>query len=348
MRIAQIAPVWVPVPPPGYGGIELVVSLLADGLTERGHEVTLFAAQGSTSAARIVTPVPDAGDLVDSGDDITDEVVHALPAYQAGGDFDVIHDHSGLGTALAAARTGCPVVHTLHGPWTESSRRFYAAVSPPVHLIAISHAQAAGNRDLEYDGVVHNGVDVDRFPWRKEKEDFLVFLGRCNPEKGPEVAVEVAKRAGLPLVMMMKRSEPMEMEHWENEVAPRLTGDEEIRLNVGHDEKVEVLGRARATLMPMQWPEPFGLVMIESMACGTPVIATPRGAAPEIVVDGKTGFLRSEIDEMVEAVNQVDELSPADCRDQVVDNFSADVMVSKTERVLEKIVAEAGGEGQRD
>jgi glycosyltransferase involved in cell wall biosynthesis len=338
VRIAQIAPVWVPVPPPAYGGIELVVSLLADGLTERGHEVTLFAAPGSESKARIVSPIPEQRDLVDSGTDITDEIVHALPAYKASDDFDVIHDHSGLGTALAAARTGPPpVVHTLHGPWTDASRRFYAAVSPPVHLIAISQAQKADNPDLSYAGVVHNGVDVDVFPWSKEKEDFLVFLGRCNAEKGPEVAVEVAKRAGMQLVLMMKRNEPMEIEHWEKEVEPRLTGNEDLRWDVGHDEKVDVLRRAKATLMPMQWPEPFGLVMIESMACGTPVIATPRGAAPEIILDGKTGILAPDIHGMAAAVERLDDLSPADCRDHVVENFSADALVTKTERILERV-----------
>ena len=340
MRIAEIAPVWVPVPPPSYGGIELVVSLLADGLTERGHDVTLFAAPGSKSRARIVSPVKQHRDLADSAADVTDEFVHALPAYRASDEFDVIHDHSGLGPALAAGRPGRPpIVHTLHGPWTDASRRFYAAISPPVNLIAISHAQAADNPDLTYAGVVHNGLDVDAYQWSKDKEDFVVFLGRCNPEKGPEVAVEVAKRAGVPLVMMVKRSEPFEIEHWEKEVAPRLTGDEEIRFNVGHDEKVDVLSRARATLMPMQWPEPFGLVMIESMACGTPVIATPRGAAPEIVVDGRTGVLAPDVDGMMAALDRVDDLSPGDCREHVLENFSGEALVTKTERILEQVVA---------
>jgi glycosyltransferase involved in cell wall biosynthesis len=345
VRIAEIAPVWVPVPPPAYGGIELVVSLLADGLTERGHDVTLFAAPGSHSKARIVTPVEQPRDLVDSGTDVTDEIVHALPAYQAEDEFDVIHDHSGLGVALAGARKGGPpVVHTLHGPWTDSSRRFFSAVSPPVHLIAISEAQKSGYPELPYVGVVHNGVDVEAFPWGKDKEDYVVFLGRCNAEKGIGVAVEVARRAGVPMVLMVKRSEPHEIEHWEREVEPRLTGDEDIRFDVGHDEKVDVLSRARATLMPMQWPEPFGLVMIESMACGTPVIATPCGAAPEIIVDGKTGIFAQEVDEMVQALDRVDDLDPADCREQVVENFSAEAMVTKTEQVLEKVVRRHHGE----
>jgi len=341
LRIAEIAPVWVPVPPPTYGGIEWVVSLLADGLAGRGHEVTLFAAEGSNSTARLVSPVDGQRDLSQMGKDITDEVVHALPAYQQADQFDLIHDHTGLGTALAAARKGAqpPVVHTLHGPWNDASRRFFAAVSPPVRLIAISEAQAAGNPDLDYAGVVHNGLDLGAHPYKDTKEDFLLFLGRCNPEKGPELAVEVAKRAGLPLVMAMKRSERHELEHWEKEVEPRLAGTEELVLDADHGTKVDLLGRARATLFPIQWPEPFGLVMIESMACGTPVIAMASGAAPEIVADGITGFLTPDRDAMVEAVARTPEINPAACRDRVAERFSAEAMVTKTERIFERVAA---------
>jgi glycosyltransferase involved in cell wall biosynthesis len=342
MRIAEIAPVWVPVPPPSYGGIELVVSLLADGLAERGHEVTLVAGKGSRTAARLITPVERSSDLQDLGVDITDEVVHALPVYQNADEFDVIHDHTGLGTALAAARQGGPpVVHTLHGPWTEASRRFYEAVSPPVHLIAISQAQAAGNPNLAYAGVVHNGLDLDAHPWSKDKDDFVVFLGRCNAEKGPELAVEAAKRADIPLVMIIKRSEPHEIAYWEEHVEPRLRGDEQLIFDAGHEQKVHLLGRARATLFPIQWPEPFGLVMIESMACGTPVVAMAQGAAPEIVVDGETGFLVDDLDGMVDALAAVGDITPSACRDHVTENFSADALVTRSERVLEEVVATA-------
>jgi len=344
VRIAEIAPVWVPVPPPTYGGIELIVSLLSDGLTERGHDVTLFAAPGSRTRARLVSPVSQSRELSEMGSDVGDEIVHALPAYLAEGEFDVIHDHTGLGTALGAARRGDPpVVHTLHGPWTDASRRFYQAVSPPVHLIAISEAQAAGNADLQYAGVVHNGLDLTAHPWRKEKEDFLLFLGRCNREKGPEHAVDVARRAGLPLVLMVKRSQRHEIEYWDEHVAPRLTGTEEIVLDATHEQKVDYLGRAKATLFPIQWPEPFGLVMIESMACGTPVVAMRCGAAPEIVVDGQTGFLTPTIDALVDAVGKVGTISPEACREHVAAKFSADALVAKTEAVLERVVAKRAG-----
>jgi glycosyltransferase involved in cell wall biosynthesis len=340
VRIAEIAPLWVPVPPPAYGGIELIVSLLTEGLSRRGHDVTLFAATGSSTDATLISPVAEPRDIADSARAVTDEVVHALPAYLDPEGFDVVHDHTGLGSALGAARNGRPpVVHTLHGPWNELSRRFFGAISPPVKLIAISESQAAQNPDLDYAGVVHNAIDVDVYPWQKEKEDFLVFLGRCSPEKGPEIAVEVAKRAGVRLVMMVKRSEPHEMEHWEKEVAPRMTGKEEVLFDVRHDQKVDILARARATLFPIQWPEPFGLVMIESMACGTPVLAMPQGAAPEVVADGETGFLTKTVDDMVEAVGRLDDISPSACRERVNEHFSADVMVAKTERILEKVAA---------
>ena len=338
MRIAEIAPVWIPVPPPSYGGIEVIVGLLADGLVDRGHDVTLFAASGSRTNARLVSPVPGARELSALGADIYTEVAHALPAYLNADEFDVIHDHTGLGTALGAVRNGRPpVVHTLHGPWTDSSRRFFAALSPPVHLIAISHDQAQVNPGLQYAGVVHNGVELTAYPWREDKDDFLLFLGRCSPEKGPELAVEVAKRGGRPLVMIVKRSEPQEHAHWEAEVAPRLRGDEEVLHDVTHDVKVDLLGRARATLFPSQWPEPFGLVMIESMACGTPVVATPLGAAPEIVVDGDTGVLASTVEDMVSALTRVDDISPVACRELVSEHFSAEAMVVGTERILERL-----------
>lgn len=340
MRIAEIAPVWVSVPPPSYGGIELVVSLIADGLVDRGHDVTLFATGGSKTKGRLVTPIEETPALADMGQSVTDDLIHTLTAYLHAGDFDVIHDHSGFGPAFGALLDGHPpVVRTLHGPWSDPARRFHAALDGRVHLVAISESQKRFNTDLPYAGVVYNGIDLGAYPYRDDKDDFLLFLGRCNPEKGPEVAVEVAKRAGQHLKMVVKRAEPAEIQYWERMVEPRLSGDEDIVFDVGHAEKVDLLGRAQATLCTIQWPEPFGLVMTESMACGTPVIVPPLGAAPELVVDGVTGFLREDIDDMVEAVGRLGELSPADCRARVADNFTAEVMVEGYERVFEQVVA---------
>ena len=339
MRIAEIAPVWVSVPPPSYGGIELMVSLIADGLVDRGHDVTLFASGGSRTKGRLVSPVEKAPDLADMGTGITDDVIHTLSAYLHAGEFDVIHDHSGWGPAFGALLDGKPpVVRTLHGPWSDEARRFHAALDGRVHLVAISESQAAFNTDLDYAGVVYNGLDINVYPYREDKEDFLLFLGRCNPEKGPEVAVEVAKRAGMHLKMVVKRAEPAEIQYWERMVQPRLTGDEDIVLEISHEEKVDLLSRAKGTLCTIQWPEPFGLVMTESMACGTPVIVPPMGAAPELVVDGETGFLREDLDEMVECVSRLGEISPAACRARVADNFTAEVMVAGYEKIFEGVL----------
>jgi glycosyltransferase involved in cell wall biosynthesis len=339
LRIAEIAPVWVSVPPPSYGGIELVVSLVADGLVDRGHDVTLFACGGSKTKGTLVSPLDKSPDLADMGASITDDVIHTLSAYLQAGDFDVIHDHSGFGPAFGALLSGRPpVVRTLHGPWSEEARRFHGALDGRVHLVAISESQAGFNPDLSYAGVVYNGLDIDAYPYREDKEDFLLFLGRCNPEKGPEVAVEVAKRAGKHLKMVVKRAEPAEIQYWERMVEPRLTGDEDISFDVTHDEKVDLLGRAQGTLCTIQWPEPFGLVMTESMACGTPVIVPPMGAAPELVVDGRTGFLRAELDDMVECVGRLGEIDPAACRARVADNFTAEVMVAGYEKIFERVV----------
>jgi glycosyltransferase involved in cell wall biosynthesis len=339
LRIAEIAPVWVSVPPPSYGGIELVVSLVADGLVDRGHDVTLFASGGSKTKGTLVSPLEKSPDLADMGASITDDVIHTLSAYLQAGEFDVIHDHSGFGPAFGAMLGGKPpVVRTLHGPWSDEARRFHAALADRVHLVAISESQAAFNEDLSYEGVVYNGLDLDAYPYREDKDDFLLFLGRCNPEKGPEVAVDVAKRAGKHLKMVVKCAEPAEIQYWERMVQPRLTGDEDIRFDVSHEEKVDLLGRAQGTLCTIQWPEPFGLVMTESMACGTPVIVPPLGAAPELVVDGETGFLRPDVADMVECVGRLKEIEPAAGRARVADNFTAEVMVAGYEKIFERVV----------
>ena len=338
MRIAQVAPVWFPVPPIGYGGIELVVSLLADGLAERGHDVTLFASGGSTTPARLVTPMPEPPDPALLGNPWFD-AHHAITAYLQADEFDLIHDHSGVtGPALGALLHGRPpVVHTLHGPWNEPTRLFYGGIDDRIHLVAISEAQRALAPEMNYAGMVHNGINVDSYPFVEEKEPFLVFIGRSNPEKGLTWAIEVARRAQKPLVMVVKRSEPSEVAYWDEFVAPLLTDDVEVHEDVSHAVKVDLLGRAEAMIFPIQWPEPFGLVMTEAMACGTPVISCPGGAAVELIDDGVTGFLRSSLEELAEVALLTGQCAPADCRRRVEERFSAASMVSGYERVYERV-----------
>ncbi len=339
MRIAEIAPAWFTVPPKGYGGIELVASRLTERLVERGHDVTLFASGGSRTVGRLVSPLREPPGLGGS-DGAWHEAVHVAAAYGQAGDFDVVHDHTWLGPCLGAMIDRPPVVHTLHGPWDERTRRHYAALDDRVNLVAISETQRALNPDARYAGVVHNGIDLNAFPLRTEKEDFLLFLGRSCRDKGPDRAVRVAKRAGMHLKLVVKRMEPLERQYWEQAVEPLLTGDEEILDEVDHDEKVDLLGRARATLFPIDWEEPFGLVMIESMACGTPVLASPRGAAVEVVADRRTGFLCDSLEIMVDAVKDVGRIAPQGCRAHVGLRFSDDAMTSGYELVFREVVAQ--------
>jgi glycosyltransferase involved in cell wall biosynthesis len=339
MRIAVVAPVWFPVPPTGYGGIELVVSLLADGLVDAGHDVTLFASGGSRSKAALVSPMPEPPAPRDLGNPWYD-AYHALASYIHLDGFDIVTDHAGIVGPICGAmlKEKPPVVHTLHGPWTEPNRVLYELVSRHVHLVAVSDAQRAANLDVPYAGTVHNGIDLAEYAYRADKERSLVYIGRANPDKGPKEAITIARRAGLPLHMILKRGEPPEREYFEREVEPMLAADVMLYENVTHAEKIDLLGRASAMVFPIRWPEPFGLVMIEAMACGTPVITTNWGAAPELVEDGVTGFRRDSEDALVDMVSAVGSLDPAACRKRVVDLFSGEAMVKGYEAVFEEIL----------
>jgi glycosyltransferase involved in cell wall biosynthesis len=338
VRIAEIAPPWTSVPPPSYGGIELIVSQLADGLSARGHEVTLFASGGSRTLGRLVSPLPEPPPLDNIGD-VWDDAFHSLQSYLATDGADIVHDHStALGSSLGAlVGESPPVVHTVHGPLHDRARRHYRLIQDAVHLVAISESQRRLAPEIRFAGVVHNAVDLQEYPETTRKEDFLLFVGRTSREKGPEVAVEVARRAGLPLVMVVKKAAPEERDHWDRHVAPLLNGDVEVLEDVNHERKVDLFGRARATLFPIRWEEPFGLVMIESMACGTPVLAFPRGAAPEVVGQGVSGFLCRDADEMVRLVALVEELAPERCRAWVKERFSSNTMVAGYEEIFRSI-----------
>ena len=337
MRIAEIAPPWFTVPPSGYGGIELVVAELCDALARRGHDVTLFASGGSRTRARLVSPIPEPP-AIGGPDGIAHESYHAMSAYLRADEFDVVHDHTWVGPALGALRGRPPVVTTLHGPPDALTRRHLSLLHRRVHLVAISRSQAAGYRGIRLAGVVHNGIDVSSYPFRQEKEDFLLFVGRSCADKGPDRAVEGAWRVGLPLVMVVKRLEDHERRYWDEMVAPVLTGSETVLDEVGREEQLGLFSRARALVFPIRWPEPFGLVMTEAMACGTPVLAHPFGAAIEVVEHGRTGFLCETPDDMVEAVAATSLIDPQACRERVAARFSTDAMVRGYEAVFERAV----------
>lgn len=334
LRIAEIAPVWVPVPPPGYGGIERVVSVLADQLVERGHDVTLFAVGDSRSRADVVRTI-EVPPHPDDPHAALDDLFHSLTAYLRAEEFDVIHDHSRLGPGLGAVLSGGPpIFHTLHGSWTAGVRRLIGAVDGRVDLVAISQSQADANRSVRYAGIVPNGIDVDAHPFMADKDDHLAFVGRINPAKGPVAALQVAHRTARPLKMVVKRTERCEWDYWDEVVAPLVRGEDDVLEQPPEAVKLDIMARAHATVFPIDWPEPFGLVMVESMACGTPVVARARGAAPEVIQPGINGFLCETVDEMVAAVDAAGAISPAVCRAMVERRFSGTVMARRYEELF--------------
>jgi glycosyltransferase involved in cell wall biosynthesis len=330
LEIAILAPTWFAVPPTGYGGIELVVSLLADGLVDAGHEVTLFASGDSLTKANLSYIFEQApSELIGR---TLPEIRHALACYERADEFDVINDHSGIPAAALGGLVQTPVLHTIHGPLdTHEAQHAYASiaeVSPAVGLISISENQRRPMPDLPWAATIPNAIDLSIYPSKPHKGDYLLFLGRFSPDKGAHRAVAVAMELGLPLKMAGKNREPKERQYFAELVEPHLGhGGIEYLGEVTHGEKVELLQDARATLFPIEWEEPFGLVMIESMACGTPVIATRMGAVPEVIEHGRSGIIVDDYREMVSALEEADTLEPEALRAFAEERYSPQRMV---------------------
>jgi glycosyltransferase involved in cell wall biosynthesis len=325
MRVALIAPPWIPVPPPAYGGTEMVVDALARGLAAAGHQV-LLATTGDSTCPVDRTWVYEHSRTAKMGD-IAIELTHVLHAYEAAGDADVVHDHTVSGPVFGLLRSTSPVVTTNHGPFTEDARRLYRTLGDRVPIVAISHHHASSAGNVPIARVIHHGLDASRYP-PGPGGDHLAFLGRMSPDKGVRQAIEIARRAGAPLVIGAKIRSTDEHEYFDSEVKPLLGGDIRYAGEVDVAGKLELLGGALALLNPIRWDEPFGLCMVEALACGTPVITTPRGAAPEIVDDGVTGFLCSTTEKAVAAVAWAGKLDRRACRSAVEARFSARRMVA--------------------
>jgi glycosyltransferase involved in cell wall biosynthesis len=329
MRIAVLSPVWFPVPPPGYGGIEWIVSLLADGLVREGHDVTLFASGDSHTKARLEA-VYETAPSEWIGHTYW-ELRHAVSCLARGGEFDVISEHTGmLGLALGSMGP-TPLAHTVHGPLTGEPGRMYeqiVAMLPHAALIAVSDAQRRPKRDLPWVATCPNALDLSLYPFVPDRGDYLLFLGRMTADKGAHRAVAVAMESGLPLKLAGKCREPLEQRYFDELVRPHLSDRIEYVGEVTHGEKVELLQHARATLFPIEWDEPFGLVMIESMACGTPVIATRFGAVPEVIDDGATGVIVDRWRDMPDALELADALDARVQRQAVEERFSPERMVA--------------------
>ncbi|GGK00655.1 glycosyl transferase [Pilimelia anulata] len=330
LRIALVVPPYFDVPPAAYGGVEAVVADLADALVARGHRVTLIGA-GKPGTAADFLPVWDRTIPERLGEPFP-ELVHAAVSRRAvehlalRGGLDVVHDNTTSGplNAPAYAHLGLPTVVTVHGPVDGDLYRYYRALGTDIDLVAISDRQRAMARDLNWAGTVHNALTLETWPYREEKGDYALFLGRFHPTKAPHLAVEAAHAAGVRLILAGKCAEPPEQAYFRAEVEPRLRDTDEVFGVADATAKRELLAGARCLLFPIRWEEPFGMVMIEAMACGTPVVALRGGAVPEVLVHGETGFICDDPAELPAAMARVGEIDPAACRARVAAHFSAE------------------------
>jgi glycosyltransferase involved in cell wall biosynthesis len=337
----MLAPPWFELPPRGYGGTEAIVAALVDQLVELGHEVTLVGSgKNRTRAQRFVqvyeeppsallgTPVP--------------EVVVAAAAARAFDDLDLdlIHDHTLAGPLLARGRS-IPTIVTMHGPPTGPIGDFYRTLDRTVHLVAISDAQRASNLDLNWVGMVHNAIDVPSFPFQADKDNYVLWLGRFNADKGAHLAIDAARSIGRRVVLAGKLNEPEEHKYFEREIVPRLGDKVHYAGEADGILKRQLLANAYCLAFPVQWEEPFGMVMIEAMACGTPVVATRRGSVPEVIVDGVSGIIVDDISDFAAGLILAGSISPEACRAHVVANFDLPTLAMGYHRVYRQVLEDS-------
>jgi glycosyltransferase involved in cell wall biosynthesis len=341
VRILQVAPVWESVPPPAYGGTEAVVSLLTEGLVARGVDVTLCASGDSKTRANLSSICEQGLRAAPHPPDPAPTAwLHVAHALSEGRSYDLVHNHAGeLGMAMSLL-VDVPVLTTMHCAISDDSRPVWNHYSGWYNTVSMSQARSRPDVPSRFAGAVPNAIDVDSFPFSEDKDGYLLFMSRLSPEKGPHVAIEVARRLGMKLIMAGKVDAPDRV-FYEQTIEPLIDGEQVIFTGEADARrKRDLYMRARCMLLPLGWDEPFGLVMAESMACGTPVIAFSRGAAPEIIVDGRTGFLVTDVDDMAAAVRRIDEIDPAECRAVVEARFNSKLMVERYVRIYERILDE--------
>lgn len=347
LRIAMLAPPWISVPAPGYGGVESVVSTLTEELVRGGHDVTLFCAPGSVSSAHVVTLLQRSHP--DEIERSLYEVDHVAQAFDRIGGatgterFDVIHDHCGFTGLAMANRITTPLVHTLHGPFTPDTAAFYARHGHKAGLVGISRAQlVSAPATLGAIEPIPNPIDLALWPLQERKGNYLLWIGRMTPEKGPQRAIAAARAVDVPLILAGV-IQPGQQAFFEREVAPHVDG-KRVRFvgEVTGAVKRSLFGHARGLLMPIRWDEPFGMVMIEALACGTPVIAFREGAAPDVIVDGLTGYLVDDERGMAEAIGKLERIAGRDCRAWVSRNCDVAVVAAAYERTYRTAALRSG------
>jgi len=343
LRIAQVAPLYESVPPRLYGGTERIVSYLTEDLVRKGHEVTLFASGDSVTSARL-RPGCQKALRLDPGciDPVAHHLVMLEQVAREAADFDLVHYHVDYLHFPTTRRTPQRHLTTLHG------RLDIPDLVPLYHefrdmpLISISDSQREPMRDANWQGTVYHGLPEQLYPFQEKPGSYLAFLGRISPEKGCHQAIEIARRSGIPLKIAAKIGAP-DRDYFESMVRPLLSHPGvEFLGEISEREKGPFLGGARALLFPITWPEPFGLVMIEALACGTPVLAFPCGSVPEILEEGVTAHFGATIQDLVAAVERIDEIDRHTCRETFERRFSSTRMREDYEQLYERMMSEAG------
>jgi glycosyltransferase involved in cell wall biosynthesis len=367
MKIAQIAPPWLPIPPKNYGGTEAVIYNLVEEQVAQGHDVTLFAPGDAKTSARLVSFFPTS--LCEEGIPWSAHMKAYFHLYKAieyvkAHDFDIVHMHLSSSSDMYifpfSSQLETPHVATLHSRfpfdrvqnWTGKADELYMEWASAVPIVAISEsALAEVPYKLDFVGIIHHGLPMQQFTLTARKRgDFFVWLGRFVADKAPHLAIEAAKRAGVKLVLAgtIDRHVQDAVNYFQNTIKPQID-NEQIRYigPVNMKEKISLLSRARGFLNPIEWEEPFGMVMIEAMALGCPVISFARGAAPEIVVHRKTGFLVHDVDEMARFIPRIDEIDREATRQYIENHFSSRVMAEKYMKVYKKVITTAKGTSAR-
>jgi glycosyltransferase involved in cell wall biosynthesis len=340
MKIAQIAPLAECCPPRLYGGTERIVSHLTEELVRQGHDVTLFASGDSKTSAELVACSdmalrlnPAVKDAIPYHMVMLEEVCRRAHA------FDVLHFHIDLLHFPLIRHLAKPTLTTLHGRLDLPDLLPFYRAFPKIPLVSISHEQRRPMPPVNWVGTVHHGLPRDRFAFtRNPQGGYLAFLGRISPEKRPDRAIAIAAQAGLPLKMAAK-VDKVDQAYWDEVIAPLVAAHPNVSFigEIGDDEKADFLGNARALLFPIDWPEPFGLVMIEAMACGTPVVAFRSGSVPEIIDDGVSGYIVDTVDQAIDAVRRIDGLDRARVRATFLERFTVERMARDYGEIYRKL-----------
>ncbi|HEB12607.1 MAG TPA: glycosyltransferase family 4 protein [Actinobacteria bacterium] len=323
----MIAPVWIRVPPEAYGGIELIVSLLVEGLVAKGHDVTLFASGDSVTRAKLVSVYPQP--QTEKMGSFLPNMFHVGSAYDCcrQDDFDIIHDHTSYWGAVFGPHMDKPVLVTLHGELNSSTIPLLKKFKDAVYYNAVSENQRRLLPELRYVKTVRNTIDFGSFTVQTDKRGYLLSFSRICPEKGIHIAIEVSKESGKPLIIAGKIDNRYP-EYFKNMIEPQVDGvNIQFLGEVSARQKRDLMSGADCLLFPIQWDEPFGLVMLESMACGTPVVAFDRGATAEVIISGQNGFVVESVAQMVGVLDRCSSIDPLVCRRWVETNFSIDRMI---------------------